>query len=455
MPSNNDWKVKFKKGFKSGLKQQALNYISNNKYYQRSIGDFNAIKTQLANPWNKVGWYDLYNRSKQSRNFQRGLFNKLTGGEPSTPKKRRAVDALPSPPPTKKSKTTRSSNRLNTDMAKYSKKTKGKRRKGGQRKRQTKKRSKRGSKYITMQSNKTMVSLAYKKPKNANVIKETRSLATLVRRTGNWQTAAPGRQEVTNLYSSDVAPMGRGDLLELYETGAKFFNATTNTWITSEAKAPAIGDRAGKKLYIDSCHQTYDLTNQGPTSLYFKMYFVLPKRTAVDEYDPSTVWNAGLDYEQGDESTSAFNKYVHAKPTDCKLFNENFTIVKCIGGKMDPGDERKIVFNYKPKRFLDINYSWENKTIRGLGPLQVMLVTHGVVADDNNSNTGGNITTTRTKIVVTGCFRYRGYVCEQRGRYTKDIGTPYVTKTIGVGNVFSIADANGNVVDSNLATNFA
>lgn len=468
-----DYKILYpgNKWVKKKAKESAIRYgkghLSKSQLYQRTYGDYSAIQHQLKNPFNKTGWYDLYNRAAKSRKFQRGIFDRLTkstSGEPVTPKKgKRPASVMPTPPNSKRQKTTRSTNRIeakSSNMAKYSKKSKGKGNRQNKRKyrARVKRKSKKSSKYINMQSNHLSLRLAYKKPKNANVIKETRSMCSLTRRVGNWQTAAPGRQEVTNLYDHTNAPMGQGDLLELFTTGAKTWNSTTGTWITMDAKNLEVGDRTGKKLYIDSCNQIYDLTNQGPTSLYFKLYFVLPKISDSTTYDPDTSWAVGLTRQGanlenfGDVSSQRF---IGARPTTAKLFNEEFTIVKCVTGKMDPGDERKIKFNYKPKRFVDLSYLWEHHTIKGLGPLSVMLVTHGVVADDSNTHTGGNITTTRTKLVMTGNFQYKGYVCDVRGRYSREVGTPFNTAAIGVGNILSIADASGNVVDSNVTTNFA
>lgn len=477
MPFQDDTrKYYLKKWAKSAAKSYGLKHLTNNKYYQRTVGDFNAIKHQLKNPWDKTGWYDLYNRASASRSFQRGLFDKLYP-KPSANSKASIPSHLPSPPATKEgTRKRRAVDKLqgerNSKMAKYTKRsTRRSKRTFKKKAKYTKKRRsvRRQPKHMEAVGQITKAMVVYKAPKRKiNVVMQTRENTRVVRRGSFWASAAPGRQSTLVILTEQHNAMSHSDLQLLYVTGTQQYNSITNTWSENDPSSTNLanmGNQAGKKLYIKKCKMTYDLTNQGPTSCYFKMYFILPKSTETAYIDPKDTWVQGYQNEEGRYSQRDQN-YINAKPTDTKLFNQNFRVIKCIKGKMDPGDEKKIIFDYSPNRFLDVGYLRDHKTIKNMSPVFCMLVSHGVTADLINQPSSflGSVTTTRTKIVGIVSHEYTGYTVSVRGKYQREVGDPYSSPlldttasagTIGANPVLSIADAAGNVVDSNVAANFA
>lgn len=460
---------------KKWAKQTGLKYLSNNKYYQRTVGDYNAIKHQLTHPWDKSGWYDLYNRSKASRGFQRGIFGKWVYPK-SNPEAK--TSTLPSPPPTKpSSRKRRAIDKLesgNNKMAKYTKRStrRSKRSKGKRKAIRKVKKSRKEPKYIEAAGQLCKATVQYKQPKTKlNIVKATRELTSIIRRGSFWASAAPGRQSVINIMGTQDEAMSHNDLMQLYSTGSAMHNVITDSTIKQDPRVSGVENakyQTGKKLFIQSCKCTYDITNQGPTSMYFKLYFVLPKNTETQNIDPINTWAQGYENEQGAASDTEVRQvdYINSKPTDVKLFNQNFTIAKCVYGKMDPGDEKKIFFNYHPNRFLDTGYVRDHSHIKGISPMKAMLVTWGVTADLVNqpSSTLGSITTTRTKLVGIVSQVYKGYTVSVRGKFSAEFGTVYsspvldstsASGSISANPVLSIADAAGNVVDSNVGKNFA
>lgn len=175
------------------------------------------------------------------------------------------------------------------------------------------------------------------------------------------------------------------------------------------------------------------------------------------ETGPIEAWEEGLDQTVGPHGAQAQNiDHIGAKPTDSKTFNMRYKVLKKIKMKFNPSDERKISFTFKPNRILDQAYVDKNKKYRGLNLLW-MHTHHGVSADGANAISAANITTTPAKFV--GIFDY-----EYTFRAINVFPRMQVTynnidgfgESIGTGApAYTLADASGTLVDSNVSTNHA
>lgn len=145
--------------------------------------------------------------------------------------------------------------------------------------------------------------------------------------------------------------------------------------------------------------------------------------------------------------------YIGAKPTDSKAFNEQWKVVKKVMMKLDPGGERKIHFTFKPNRVIDRAHVDRYGCYRGL-QYAALVVNHGVTGDSDNAFTTGVISTTAAKLV--GIFDYE--YCFRAINIFPRIQVAYnniPTAAIGTGNLYTIADAAGTVVNNQTGLNHA
>lgn len=405
------------------------------------------------------------------------------------------TSSLPTPPQTSSKKRahdykpTSGNKKLKFDMPKYkqSKKTGNYKRKGkafkAKRRYIKKKQRKPPSKTLITMGGMAKWGMSYKKPKEAQALKQLRSDVIITRRGAFVNSASPGTQNATLPMDDDKFLLAQSDLFNFFETGAKTYSRVTDNagtlqsveWHTSSAadSATVVGNRAGKRMYITKCNCYVNMTNQGPTSCEFVLYWLTPKQSERSFQDPLSLWSNGLSAAAKNSSFVKSRNAINCKPTESRDFNFSYTIVKKVVGKLDPGQEQKIQTAFSPKRFIDLDYLNDFQLIKGM-QLIPMLVTKGVAADcvtlDSTLNNvpgptslNSDVTTTRTKITGVYTNTYSGYICDKVGAARKDFQSPaYVQPTLqtapaaaGQVGVFSIADAAGTVVDSNKPTNFA
>jgi len=400
-------------------------------------------------------------------------------------------DTLPTPPETKSNKRKRAKDfnpkpakkfKLNTstnmpkkyvNSRKYGKKRGGKSFKG--KRKYTKKKVKKESKTVYASGGLLKWGISYKKPKQAQALKQLRADVLMTRR-GAWSTSgAPGVQasEVfMNPSTSQYHICSRTDLINFYETGAKRFFTTTNTAGVETGSAWEIHkgdntvniltDRSGKRIYLENIKSWINMSNQGPTSMEYIIYFLVSKNSEKTFIKPETAWQTGYTSGAKNEPVVMSKNTINAKPTQSRDFNFAWTVVKKVVGKLDPGSEQKISLSFSPKRFVDVDYFNQYEMIKGV-TLVPMLVIKGVAASSGEGGFGGwaqgNDTCTTSRVKVNGVYTnaYRGYICDTWGAARKDIqGTPFATPPINdATGVYSIADAAGTVVNSNVDANFA
>lgn len=398
--------------------------------------DYFKIKDHLKR--GPLGATTIWSDGKQSRQFQQKLITKymkrkwVSGGKDSSgvPKKK---------------------------MRKGSKRY-------GKKKRNTKvkayrKLSKKGSKRILANGYLTTFTIRNRKQTIKNI--SNKNVVQTKRNFSFWTTAAPGRQEATVIGDiTQSCTANQLDFINFYNTGAKFYNYITNTWITGDARigTELVADSSGKKIYIDTITGSLVLTNQGPTSLEYDLYYLMPRNSLKTGTltAPISAWTNGLLAEQGNAATAQQRTYIDSKPTDSKDFNFEWKVVKKVIGKMDPGTENKIVMTYKMNRFMDTNYLNIHGCSRYSYPIVPMIVQRGIPADSSNTpETAAIVSTSRTKLIGIMSTTINGYVCDTRQSFSADLGPPLGTLALGTGSMLSIADAAGTVVNSNVAVNFA
>lgn len=420
----------------SGVFRYAANKFGNYVGKRAAIGTGVALGTKRA--------ADSYNNTtKRQKTDNPYPTPKSTG------KRKRARDFEPSERPKK--------------MPKFTKKKVQRYRKKGNMLVTKKRKKYRKKTWVNKYNNKfSLANGAPKRKEAAKVLKDTINDTQVVRRVTFSNNALVGRQEsnvIGSITGTVTVPGARDELINFFETGAKFYDYTAGAWNTISATSGTqlVTDSSGKKIYIRNIKQNYHLTNQGPTTLEWRIDFLLPRTTQDAIQDPMAEWNGGYSTALGNVAGTwqRSRANVDSQPTDSKGFNFAFKIVKTLKGKLDPGQETNVNFNYKCKRFFDTGYLNTFKSCRYTYPLLPMLTCKGVAADDANDNNVGNVSTSMVKLVGVATFTYNGFVCDFKQQFKRTLGSNLSTLTPGTGNMYSIADAAGTVVDSNLPANFA
>jgi len=287
--------------------------------------------------------------------------------------------------------------------------------------------------------------VVYKMPKAAKHIKERSNTVTYEQSVTWGNTTTQGVQNVNVAYGGTSGFCGNSTLLDLYQRGAKFYNTTTSTYVT---QVGTTSSAQFNKFFLKSVYCTLRLTNQSPASCEVDLYLVQQKISKATYKDSVTDWEEGLDGEQlGNALTRTF---YNSRPTQSKQFNMAWRVVKVLKLKLNPGDEHRHLYTFKPNRIIDTGYLNNYSTLAGMTHEWITVV-RGITADTSNDPAVGSITTTPAKIVGTVNALYKGYIINS----TPKAGYQTTTITTGNANVYTIADAAGTVTNNMTATNFA
>lgn len=287
--------------------------------------------------------------------------------------------------------------------------------------------------------------VVYKMPKAAKHIKERSNTVTYEQSVTWGNTTTQGLQNVNVAYGGTSGFCGSSTLLDLYQRGARFYNSTAAAYVTQVGTTTAA---QFNKFFLKSVYSTIRLTNQSPSSCEVDLYLVQQKISKATYKDSVTDWEEGLDGEQLGNALS--RTFYNSRPTQSKQFNMAWRVLKVLKLKLNPGDEHRHLYTFKPNRILDTGYLNNYNTINGLTHEWITVV-RGITADTSNDPSVGNVTTTPAKVVGTVNSLYKGYIINQ----TPKVGYQTTTVTTGNANVYTIADAAGTVTNNMTATNFA
>lgn len=129
----------------------------------------------------------------------------------------------------------------------------------------------------------------------------------------------------------------------------------------------------------------------------------------------------------------------------------NWSIVKKVSLRLEPGQEHEHIFQFNVNRLIDLGHANTfTGGIKGIA-MDTLLITKGPVLDATKDFTSGAISTSRTKIVGIQKIKYVAYAVQNFPKIT------YQSTNITTGNatLYAIVDASGTVVNTEDNTNYA
>lgn len=298
--------------------------------------------------------------------------------------------------------------------------------------------------------------LTYKKAKSFHPITEGKQVSSYETNFGSSLRTTQGQQSSVSL-NDDGSCVNLGtSLYTVYTELARFYNAATANFVRLEN----VGSANVNTFLLKDCTLTINLVNQSPSSTEVDLYYCLSKKTTeATSVDPANLWGVGLAAQQA--GTTGTSSYPDTKPTDSKIFNQHWKIIKKITWKLDPGQEAQVNFKFKVNRYLDTNYLVQNNNIRGITICPMMTV-RGIPGSIGATASYANTTTTTTpsKVAFTTNIKYTAVMCTVFPKITRQVNTLAIAAmTAGpaptAASVWTISDAAGTTVDNNVLTTFA
>jgi len=293
--------------------------------------------------------------------------------------------------------------------------------------------------------------MKYKLPKLWDPMIKSKQLSTYQYNTAWGTQCNVGSQQVDRLTS--MRTFTSNDTAEIFECASE--KVLSNV---TAATSAIYNDSTGtyQKLLVENVQWTINFTNQSPVTVEFDIYYCLSKVTDNSTYNPKDDWVNGLLEIAGFGTTSAerlTSTIVDAKPTESKLFNTRWKVVKKISYTLRTGEEKQSVLNWQPNRYIDQKYFADRNTVRGM-TMEIMTVLKGTPCDDTNGFSTGVVTYSGGKIAGIGHLKYSARMVNTypENRRMKD----NLTKAaLGTGAYYSINEGTGVPLNINLATNFA
>jgi hypothetical protein len=237
-------------------------------------------------------------------------------------------------------------------------------------------------------------------------------------------------------------------LVNIWESHSKF-RTTAGAWVGLEADHPNL---MCQSLYLKSISTSWSFTNQAPTSTEGDLYIIM-RKTSLKTWGATrylTDWTSGLTATAAD-GTPADRSFYNSKPTDSKQFNMNWWIIKKVSFKLEPGQEMKHTHVLNANRLLDLAYlkEWAGG-VRGI-TMESFIVAKGPVVDSTNSMVSGSISTARVKLVGIQNAKYVAYAVQTNPKIILQGSNVTTNNTT----LYSIADAAGTVIDTEVPANYA
>lgn len=295
--------------------------------------------------------------------------------------------------------------------------------------------------------------IAYKLPKTWDPMIKSKALSTYQYNTAWGTQCTVGSQQVDRLTA--MRAFSAGDVAEFWECATEKVLANV-TAATSSIYNDATATGTYQKLLVENVQWTLNFTNQAPSTSEFDVYWCLSKITDNSTYNPKDDWVNGLLELAGFANTTAerlTSTIVDSKPTESKLFNTRWRVIKKLQYTLRTGEEKQCILNWQPNRYIDPKYFIDRNTVKGF-TMEVMTVLKGTPCDSVNGFTTGNVTYSGGKIAGIGHLKYSGRVVSvyPENRRMKD----NLTKAaLGTGSFYSINEGTGVPLDVNFATNFA
>lgn len=213
---------------------------------------------------------------------------------------------------------------------------------------------------------------------------------------------ARGTQAVSLLHtgfkgSENSATLG-GDIKALFN-----FARTVNAAVPTSLGANLVKDVSESyKLFLEKITVKIELHNMTPNTCHIDIYDVIAKQTypsriadgdpgtdGDEVFEPISDWAQGLrQLAMGTVVTAELpsTARVGTKPTESKVWNMRWRIVKVSSVTMEPSSSHIHTWFFKPNRLIDTAYFTANNIVKGLTHF-TMAVTRGGLVDSDASPT--------------------------------------------------------------------
>lgn len=257
--------------------------------------------------------------------------------------------------------------------------------------------------------------LKYKQQRLGKQIKQANSPQTLETITAGTAIVSNGRQGtfVTCIGLSTSAPTSQTALIKLAHTHVEQDTSPgVISVVTEGATVSSAKQYSFKTMFQDVISET-ELTNASAAYATLQIYDCVSRITKVDYTAPDSDWVVGLTEQYGNGMGGTYPASSHqfpgSVPTESKLFNMNWKIVKKSLIELGTGRGHLHRFHFHPNRIVDTEYAMHYAQIKGITTC-TMFVYRGAVVDDTASTGApvvGLVSTADIKIVYTEHMKYR------------------------------------------------
>lgn len=149
----------------------------------------------------------------------------------------------------------------------------------------------------------------------------------------------------------------------------------------------------GRKMLLKSADFSTVFTNDTPMDCMIEIYDCIPKHTfdanrQSNSY-PYLMWNDAIFTDRDNQSTATITQYGR-KPTDHKIWNESWTVVKKTIVELAGARSHIHKFYFKPNTVIDTSYFNDFNVVKGLS-YHCMVVVKGIDQVSAKTALGTNI----------------------------------------------------------------
>lgn len=202
---------------------------------------------------------------------------------------------------------------------------------------------------------------------------------------------------------------------------------TTATDLFGTAATGTAGYRQVRLLY-EGVKQTTKIQNQGQGTTDMWIYDLVSKVTKESYSAPDTDWADGyVDTNVLPAAAIATygggNTTIGAIPTESKVFNINWKVLKVTTVRLGPGAEHNHIFNMRPNKVIDGTYAANFQQIKGV-TTGILLIHRGPLVDSTSGNAAaGTITYGHSKLITANDIKICSRIVGQYPAHTTWVGS--------------------------------
>lgn len=209
------------------------------------------------------------------------------------------------------------------------------------------------------------------------------------------------------------------------------------------------------KFLLEQVSSEIRFMNQAPSTVELEIYYCQSRVTSNAVVGATAAWQRAIDAEAGESlSSDVTNNGInqpYTRPTSRKLFNISWKVVKKISLTLEAGRELISTYVFKPMAIMDTQYWAQYEQVKGMTH-DVFIVQRGVIGDDLNQKTVGQVTTTPTKVIWTQRVKTKISMISDNSRKYHQVGA---LPESGVSNLYIQDTEDPRVIDTELPANYA